>query len=223
LAKLKAKIHSRFPINDAGPINFFLNMHFVRDRNNKTISIHQHSKIDKLLADLNVNTNQQTKLPADPNIKLTKEMCPTDPSIINEMSKLPYKSVVGRLLYIMITARPDIATAVSAAGRYSHNPGPEHWKALVHILAYLSATRDLALKLDANTQIIDLHAYADSDWGGETDDRRSRTGYAVFMGNALVIWCSKLQVSTSLSSTESEYIALSPTVQDVVWARKLLL
>jgi hypothetical protein len=51
------------------------------------------------------------------------------------MTLIPYKSILGQLLYTSITARPDISTAVSACGRYSSNPGQEHWDAVSQILS----------------------------------------------------------------------------------------
>jgi hypothetical protein len=42
------------------------------------------------------------------------------------------------------------------------------------------------------------------------------------MGTAAVVWCSKLQKSVALSSTEAEYIALTATARDLIWCRALL-
>ena len=51
LSRVKAKIHERFPITDNGPLSFWLNMHFNRDRRQRTIAIHQEPKIVKLVND----------------------------------------------------------------------------------------------------------------------------------------------------------------------------
>jgi hypothetical protein len=65
-------------------------------------------------------------------------------------------------------------------------------------------------------------AYADADWGKDLDTRRSRTGYVIYMLNSAIIWSSKLQSSTALSSTEAEYIALATCARITVWLRTLL-
>ena len=44
----------------------------------------------------------------------------------------------------------------------------------------------------------------------------SRTGYVIFYANCPIIWCSKLQTEIALSTTESEYIALSQSLRDVI-------
>ncbi|GJX01290.1 hypothetical protein Tco_0185203 [Tanacetum coccineum] len=54
-----------------------------------------------------------------------------------------------------------------------------------------------------------LTAYADVDYAGCQDTRRSTSGSAQFLGDKLVSWSSKKQTSTSISSTEAEYIAMS--------------
>ncbi|GKG10213.1 retrovirus-related pol polyprotein from transposon TNT 1-94 [Tanacetum coccineum] len=55
-----------------------------------------------------------------------------------------------------------------------------------------------------------LTAYADADHTGCQDTRRSTSGSAQFLGDKLVVsWSSKKQTSTSISSTEAEYIVMS--------------
>ncbi len=81
-----------------------------------------------------------TKIPASTKIQLTKNMSPAINN--NEMSKVPYKSILGQILYIAITTRPDISTAVSIGGKFAHNPGKQHWKAVLDIIKYLQGTRN---------------------------------------------------------------------------------
>ncbi|GJW13052.1 retrovirus-related pol polyprotein from transposon TNT 1-94 [Tanacetum coccineum] len=56
---------------------------------------------------------------------------------------------------------------------------------------------------------ITLTAYADADHAGCQDTRRSTIGSAQSLGDKLVSWSSKKQKSTTISSIEAEYIALS--------------
>jgi hypothetical protein len=67
-----------------------------------------------------------------------------------------------------------------------------------------------------------LLSYSDSDWAGDLDERKSRSGYLVLLNCSAIIWSSKLQISVALSSTEAEYIALSLAARDVIWMRNLL-
>ena len=50
----------------------------------------------------------------------------------------------------------------------------------------------------------------------------SRTGYVTNNANCPIIWCSKLQTEISLSTTESEYIALSQSLRDVLPLMEIL-
>jgi hypothetical protein len=144
---LKKSIHDVFPITDNGPLTFFLNMRIQRNRADRTLSISQTSKISALLKSTNMTQCAPAKIPADANIILTHDMSPTSVSEITRMKSFPYKQTVGRLLYIAVTARPDISTAVSAVGKFAQNPGQSHWDAVLRIIKYLKGTQDYTLTL----------------------------------------------------------------------------
>ncbi|GKA88038.1 hypothetical protein Tco_0809802 [Tanacetum coccineum] len=65
-----------------------------------------------------------------------------------------------------------------------------------------------------------LTAYADADHAGCQDSRRSTSGSAQFLGDRLVSWSSKMQRSTSISTTEAEYIAMSGCCAQILWISK---
>jgi hypothetical protein len=197
MADLKKNIHSKFSIKDQGTIYFWLNMFFIRDGEARTIKVHQQSRIENHVSDLKLENTPPVKLPADPNTMLSKDQCPETPADIAEMESIPYKSIVGRLLYISITARPDISPAVSQVGRFCHSPELAHWEAVIRIILYLKGTQNLSLKLGGKHNKIKIAAYTDADWAGEIDTRRSRAGYTIFKNDSLVIWCSKLQISVA--------------------------
>ncbi|GJZ71385.1 hypothetical protein Tco_0635236 [Tanacetum coccineum] len=67
-----------------------------------------------------------------------------------------------------------------------------------------------------------LTAYAYADHAGCQDTRRSTSGSAQFLGDKLVSWSSKKQTSTSISSTEAEYIAMSGCYAQILWMRSQL-
>jgi ATP-binding cassette subfamily B (MDR/TAP) protein 1 len=53
-------------------------------------------------------------------------MSPSNEAERMEMSRVPYASAVGSLMFAMICTRPDIAQAVRAVSRYMANHGREH-------------------------------------------------------------------------------------------------
>jgi hypothetical protein len=69
--------------------------------------------------------------------------------------------------------------------------------------------------------LLQVNAFCDSDWAGCPDDRRSTTGFAVFLGDCLIAWSAKNQAVVSRSSTEAEYRSLSITTAELFWIRML--
>jgi hypothetical protein len=80
------------------------------------------------------------------------------------MSKLPYSSTVGILIYEMVCRRPDISHAVGVVSRYMNNPGKEHWEAVNWILRYLRSTSTHALCFGGSKMV--LQGYVDSNMAG---------------------------------------------------------
>jgi hypothetical protein len=116
---------------------------------------------------------------------------------------------VGALQYVTITWL-DVAFAVNRASQYMHNLTMLHWSAVKWILRYLKGSLDYGIQIRASTNLT-LNAYSDSDWAGCPDDRRSTTGYLVFLGPNLISWSSKKQPIVARSSTEAEYRSLAST------------
>ncbi|GKC69947.1 hypothetical protein Tco_1115830 [Tanacetum coccineum] len=76
------------------------------------------------------------------------------------------------------------------------------------VFRYLQGTINMGLWYPKDIAMA-LTAYTDADHAGCQDTRRSTSGSAQFLGDKLVSWSSKKQTSTSISSTEAEYIAMS--------------
>jgi hypothetical protein len=81
-------------------------------------------------------------------------MCPKTQEEIEYMSKLPYSSAVGSLMYAMVCERPDIAHAVGVVRRYKNNPDKEHWVSVKWILRYLRGTATHALCFEGSYTVL---------------------------------------------------------------------
>ena len=154
--------------------------------------------------------------------QLRKNMAPTSLADKEQMETLPYKSLLGVLMYIANQTRPDITYAVHRLAKYGNNPGMPHWEALVTVARYVVSTQDMALVFDGFESKLDLVGYSDADWAGDEDVRKSTTGIVIKLGNATVSWSSKQQNCVALSSAEAEYLALGELTKEVVWIRKVL-
>ena len=132
------------------------------------------------------------------HFKLSKEMCPKTEEEIEYMSKVPYSSAVGNLMYAMVCTRPDIAHAMGVMRRYMKYTSKEHWKAVQWILRYLIGTTSHALCFGGLDTI--LEGYVDADMAGDKYNRRSTLGYVFTVGGTTVSWISKLQQVVALST-----------------------
>ena len=131
-----------------------------------------------------------------------------------------YRSLVGGLMYTLIT-RPDVATATSICARYVQSPRQAHLDAANRILRFLHHTRTTPLIYYKHNGIT-VTAFVDSSWANDVDTRRSRFGYAVYVGKALIAWCSKLHPAMALSSAEAEYTAATEASKLIKWIVSLM-
>jgi len=76
----------------------------------------------------------------DKSLSLSRDICPKTLEEKEKMSKVPYISVIGSLIYAMMCTCPDICYVVGLISRYQSNPGQKHWMAVKMILRYLKGT-----------------------------------------------------------------------------------
>ena len=119
-----------------------------------------------------------------------------------------YQSIIGSLLYIMISTRPNIAFAVTYLSQFSTNPTEDHYKAAQHICRYLVGTHDYKL-IYTHEEDKGLVAYTNSDWAADKIWRHSITGYFFKLANGIISWRSHAQKTIALSSMEAKHMAIS--------------
>ena len=76
-------------------------------------------------------------------------------------------------------------------------------------------TRELWLTFGGNKKNL-LEGYCDTDWASQAH-RHSISGFAFHYGIGAISWSSKKQTIVALSSTESEYIALTHAAKEAIW------
>ena len=101
------------------------------------MKISQRSIAASLVKNLEVTST--SNVPAPPSVELV-------PRAANESATTePYLEVVGSLMWLANTTRPDIADAVRSVARNYRDPGISHWKAARKILSYIARTVGLGL------------------------------------------------------------------------------
>ena len=134
---------------------------------------------------------------------------------------LPFREIVGSLIYISVISRPDIAYATSVLSRYLDRPTNQLWTAAKRVLRYVKKTRYKKLTYRCSTEDA-LYAYSDADWAGDTTDRKSTTGSVIYHCGNPILWTSHKQSCVSLSSAQSEYIACASTATDLIYLQRIL-
>jgi len=205
-------------ITDEGDVGDFLGVR-IDKREDGSVELSQPHLIDSVLKDPRLDGDKvATKsTPAAPN-KLPSKHSSSD----DFDQSFDCRSTVGKLMHLG-TTRLDCAFATNQCARFSANPKKEHGDAVRHLARHLAGTRDrgLMLKPDATKS---FDAFVDADFCGtwdptESDDPdtvRSRTGCCITYAGCPICWTSKLQTEHTLSSAESEYVALSEALRSVI-------
>jgi len=99
-----------------------------------------------------------------------------------------------------------------------YDPRNGHLDAVYRILRYLKSSPGKGLWFKRNGHL-DVEGYCDADWVSYLDDRRSTSGYYVFIGGNLVSWRSKKQPVVSRSTAEAEFRAMSVCLSELLWEK----
>jgi hypothetical protein len=182
------------------------------ESNQHGIAISQTKYIKQIIAEYGLESSRTVTTPTSQTSD-NKDLQPVD--------RIEFLKMVGSLIYASVITRPDISFAVSKAGRASSNPNTSHWKGAKHIFRYLQGTTDLKISYSKSGNA-ELIGYSDSDYAGDTETRRSTSGWVFILAGAAVSWASKRQPTTALSTTEAEYMAVCSAVQESIYLRTII-
>jgi len=218
LREVKHKLHMRFGITDMGAITKFLHIQFKRNRETKELWIYQAEYIHHLLEEYGLSDCHPVHLPMDPNYLLLKDEDAAKLTPISDLSTV-YPKIIGKLLYLSLCTRLDIAHAVQRLSQFISHPTPRLYATAKCILRYLAGTVNYRLHYGDPTHTSDLHGFSNVDWASCPEDRISVTGYCWFFHGGVVSHISKKQTMQALSSTEAEYMAIAAAFQEGLWLR----
>ena len=212
ISSLKSFLHGQFHTKDLGMLRYFLGVEVMRRKHGILLS--QRKYVLDLLSEIGKLEAKPCSSPMVLGIHLTRK---------GELFEDPerYTRLVGKLNYLRVT-RPNIAHSVSIVSQYMSSPTIDNWAAVEHILCYLKGAPGRGI-LDSNHGHNKVECFTDADWAGSKEDRRSTSGYCVFVGGNLVSWKSKKQGVVSRSSAKSEYRAMAQSMSEIMWLHQLLM
>lgn len=95
--------------------------------------------------------------------------------------------------------------------------------ALKWLYRYLHGNSDVALVFDGCDKYTqDSICYVDANWASDPNDQCSIFGFTVVLAGGTILWSSKKQHSTILSSTGTEYMAASNATKEALWLHAFL-
>jgi hypothetical protein len=136
-------------------------------------------------------------------------------------------------MYLSVT-RPEIMFVVCLLSKFMTDPKVSHMAAAKRVLRYVKGTVNLgvfykrgaenvgSLRVNYENSFDNLEAYTDSDYAGDTEDRRSTSGYVFLLSGGAVAWSSRKQPVVTLSTTEAEYVAAAACACHSIWMKRVL-
>jgi len=147
----------------------------------------------------------------------------------------------------MMKCRPEIAPHAIKLSQYMENPATEHYQAIRDLVAYLAATindgiyywrkkpvmelpigpmptlhNDNYIMPDNTPQEDALYGYVDSDWGADSNHRKSISGIILMYAGGVVGYRCKYQDVIAHSSTEAEFTAACDAGKMILFFRSIV-
>jgi hypothetical protein len=134
-----------------------------------------------------------------------------------------YRQIVDKLMYVMVGTRPDLVYTLSILGRFVTAPDTYYMALAKHTLTYVKTTINYRLhyKRGSRSATPILTGYVNSDYAN-SDNHKSTIGVCFFIGDSLIYWCSKRQLTIATSTTVAEYFALYEATTKCVYLRNLM-
>ncbi|XP_076935490.1 uncharacterized protein LOC143602168 [Bidens hawaiensis] len=192
IEEIKEMLRSIFLIKDLGLLKYFLGIEVLRS--DVGVCLSQRKYCMELLTEYDMSACKPVNTPIEQNY-VVMNMCEKEKNCFKKYNRF--------------------------LSQFMHSPSNAHLQLALRLLRYLKRAPSLGI-LFKKGDSRNLTAYADSDWAKCLDTRRSVTGYCIFLGQSLVAWKSKKQLTVSRSSAEAEYRAMCACAEEIIWIKNLL-
>lgn len=205
-------LQKRYKLTGGKPLQWFLGIEIIRDREKKLLWLSQSDYLDKI-ANLISGADRRHDTPMR-----REELKPYE-----ERASLPsarqYQRKIGSILYAAVITRPDVAFAAAKLARFNANPGPEHHDAADQVLLYLRKSKTLALQFGGD----DVFSVAsDASFADDSIDRKSSQAYVMRLFGGTIGWRSNKQSTVTTSTTEAELLSLAQAAKEAIFISRLI-
>jgi hypothetical protein len=218
IQQIKDILLSYYELKEFGEVQEFLGISIVRNRQKSQIFLHQKGFTERILERFGYSDLNAVTTPWNSTYHL-----PIEWEKVPEAAEL-YSQQTGSTNYLSCHTRPDITYTSNKLAGGNSGPSPAHWKALQHLFRYLVGTKELGILLGGQYTLenLDLKAYCDAAFADDIHTRYSTAGHVIFVAGGPIYWVSKKQTLVTLSTTEAEFINLTPTACSLIWIKTLL-
>jgi histone deacetylase 1/2 len=205
-----------FDFQDEGDMTKYLGVD-INHLPDGSFELRQPYLIDRIIDTLGLQDSHTVPTPS------VKPLLHKDLDGLPRKNSFHYRSIIGMLGYLQNSTRPDIAMAVHQCARFNEDPKLSHERAVKRIGRYLKGTADKGIRYTPDPSK-GLECFVDADFAGgwaqadsdNADSVLSRSGYFLSYAGCPIYWSSKMQTEIALSTAESEYIALSSALREVI-------
>ena len=176
IEEVKSFLSQSFEMKDMGVADVILNIKLLREGNGGVILVQSHY-VEKILNRFGYSDCKSAPTPYDPSVMLRKNRRIT-------RDQLRYSQIIGSLMYLASTTRPDISFVVSKLGRFVSNPGDEHWKTVERVMHYLKGTTSYGIHYAGYPKV--LEGYSDANWITDANELKATSGYTFTLGGGAI-------------------------------------
>jgi hypothetical protein len=172
--KLQVLLSREFDMKELGITKKILRMEICKDKDAKRLWLSQAGYVEKVLERFIMENAKLVSIPLANHFHFSTSQCPKIVEETEDMSKVPYASAIGYLMYAMVCTKPNLAYAISVVSKYMANPKRQHWDVVKWIFRDLTEYGITFVRQKSDFSVV---RYADKDYAGDLDDRRLTTDY----------------------------------------------
>ena len=125
IVAVKGQLSAEFKMKDLGEVDVVLGMRVRRSIKEGWLTIDHEDYITEVLKKFDMWECKPQQIPISTDVKMSTRDCPEEQDR-HKMNNVPYRSVIGSLMYLMVSTRQDLAAALSILSRFLAYPGEVH-------------------------------------------------------------------------------------------------